>query len=62
MLIIPNEKIRKHISFDAEKGIWVASPDMPKNLEPEFETFKRIYSEYKKIKGCNNEISKIWEV
>ncbi len=39
MLIVPNEKIRKYVSYDAEKCEWIHDPDMPKD-------FKQIFDQY----------------
>lgn len=38
MIIVPSEEISKYVSVD-ERGRWIHDPDIPKELECEFEEF-----------------------
>ena len=49
MIIVPPAKIKQYISVD-ENGKWIHDPQMPKELENEFENFVRDVNKAKEYK------------
>ena len=45
MMIVPDKKIRKYVAYSVEDGEWIHDPKMPKELEEEFNRFKKLAEE-----------------
>ncbi len=48
MIIVPNEKIRKYVAYSTDEGDWIHDPNMPAELEEEFEKFRKQMEQYAK--------------
>jgi len=49
MIIIPDERIRKYISYSVEEKMWMHDSDMPDELEPVFQYFCEMARKYNYI-------------
>ncbi|WP_292145360.1 hypothetical protein [Butyrivibrio sp.] len=46
MIVIPAEKIRKYVTYSVEEERWIHDPEMPMELEPEFQLFSEMAMKY----------------